>query len=56
MATPVRFAPMLIGREAEEFYERWFETVDKPDPSYSKEKDEKRKAYFRKLIADGTIR
>jgi hypothetical protein len=55
MATPVRFAPMLIGKEAEEFYERWFETMDKPDPSYSKEKDEKRKAYFRKLIADGTI-
>ena len=56
MATPVRFAPVLTGKEAEEFYERWFETMDKPDLSYSKEKDEKRKEYFRKLIKNCTIR
>ncbi|MDR2233643.1 MAG: hypothetical protein LBE56_11050 [Tannerella sp.] len=56
MATPIRFAPVLIGKEAEEFYERWLETIDKPDPSYSKEEDEKRREYFRKLIANGTIK
>ena len=32
MAIPIRFAPVLTGNDAVEFYERWYETMDKPDP------------------------
>jgi len=27
MATPIRFAPILIGKDAEEFYDRWQESL-----------------------------
>ena len=37
MAIPIRFAPVLTGNDAVEFYERWFETMDKPDPTYPSE-------------------
>jgi hypothetical protein len=37
MAIPIRFAPVLEGDEAIEFYERWHETFDKPDPRYPSE-------------------
>ena len=29
MATPIRFAPVLIGKEAEEFYDRWQKSLKK---------------------------
>jgi hypothetical protein len=50
MATPIRFAPVLVGEEAEEFYERWFETMDKPDAHYpSNERLAELKEFFRKF-------
>jgi hypothetical protein len=30
MATPIRFAPVLTGKDAEEFYERWQHSLKKP--------------------------
>jgi hypothetical protein len=39
MAIPIRFAPVLVGDEAVEFYERWYETMDKPDPTYPSEEE-----------------
>ena len=30
MATPIRFAPVLIGKDAEEFYDRWQESIKTP--------------------------
>jgi hypothetical protein len=30
MATPIRFAPVLIGKDAVEFYDRWQESLKKP--------------------------
>jgi hypothetical protein len=37
MARPIRFAPVLEGDEAVEFYERWQETLKTPDPTYPSE-------------------
>ena len=45
MATPIRFAPVLSGKEAKEFYDRWQESLKKPSKSefdkkeYQKVKD-----------------
>ena len=30
MATPIRFAPVLSGKDAEEFYDRWQESLKRP--------------------------
>ena len=30
MATPIRFAPVLIGKDAAEFYNRWQESLKNP--------------------------
>jgi len=30
MATPIRFAPVLSGKDAEEFYDKWQESLKKP--------------------------
>ena len=30
MATPIRFAPVLTGDEAVEFYERWQKSLEEP--------------------------
>jgi len=30
MATPIRFAPVLNGKDAEEFYDRWQESLKNP--------------------------
>jgi len=30
MATPIRFAPVLNGKDAEEFYDRWQESLKSP--------------------------
>ena len=49
MAIPIRFAPVLTGKEAVEFYERWQKTLEKPDPNYpSEERIEEWKEFFRK--------
>jgi hypothetical protein len=48
MATPIRFAPVLVGNEAVKFYERWYETIDKPDPTKpSKEELAELEEFFR---------
>ena len=49
MAIPVRFAPVLVGDEAVEFYERWHETMNKPDSRRPSEKEIKEiRMFFRK--------
>ena len=30
MATPIRFAPVLSGKDAEEFYDRWQDSLKQP--------------------------
>ena len=30
MATPIRMAPVLVGKEAEEFIERWQQSLKEP--------------------------
>ena len=30
MAIPIRFAPVLVGDEAVEFYERWQKSLEEP--------------------------
>ena len=49
MATPIRFAPVLTGKDAEEFYDRWQESLDKPSKiEFDKKEYQKVKA----LIAE----
>ena len=53
MAIPIRFAPVLEGNEAIEFYERWYETMDKPDSRYpSEERLAELKDFFSKHALD----
>ena len=50
MALPIRFAPVLIGDEAVEFYERWQKMLEEPDPTYpSKEEQKELKRFFLKF-------
>jgi hypothetical protein len=30
MATPIRFAPVLVGKEVEDFLERWEQSLNEP--------------------------
>jgi len=39
MATPIRFAPVLSGKDAEEFYDRWQESLKKPSRAIFDEKE-----------------
>ena len=49
MATPIRFAPILVGDEAIEFYERWHKSLEEPDPTYpSEERITEWKEFFRR--------
>ena len=49
MAIPIRFAPVLEGDEAIEFYERWHQSLQEPlKCPPSKEKREAAYNYFRK--------
>ena len=49
MARPIRFAPVLTGNEATEFYERWQQSLKYPDPKYpSAERLEELKDFFKK--------
>jgi hypothetical protein len=53
MAIPIRFAPVLTGNDAVEFYERWYETMDKPDPRRpSDERIKEIKKFFRQHELD----
>ena len=53
MATPIRFAPLLEGDEAIEFYERWHQSLQEPLKSPpSKEKREAWKKHFMKYELD----
>jgi len=47
MATPIRFAPVLVGKEAEEFIKRWQQTLKEPLKSpISKEEREEIKQFM----------
>ena len=51
MATPIRFAPVLTGKEAVEFYERWNQSQKELDTRYpSEEKLNQLKELFRKNV------
>ena len=39
MATPIRFAPVLSGKDAEEFYDKWQESLKKPSKIKFNEKE-----------------
>ena len=53
MAIPIRFAPVLEGDEAIEFYERWHQSLQEPLKSpISKEEREEWKRYFMKYELD----
>ena len=48
MATPIRFAPVLTGKDAKEFYDRWQESLKSPSiAKYDKKEYQK----VKKLIA-----
>jgi hypothetical protein len=48
MATPVRMAPVLYGKDAEYFYKVWAESRKQPDSSLpSKEKRAEIRAYIK---------
>ena len=53
MAIPIRFAPVLEGDEAIEFYERWHQSLQEPLKSpISKEEREEWKKFFIKHELD----
>jgi len=53
MAIPIRFAPVLEGDEAIEFYERWHQSLQEPlKRPPSKEKREAWKKFFMKHELD----
>jgi hypothetical protein len=52
MAIPIRFAPVLEGNDAIEFYKRWYATMDKPTSNKpSKEEIAEIKEFYRKFFA-----
>ena len=53
MAIPIRFAPVLEGDEAIEFYERWYQSLQEPLKSpISQEKRDALKKHFLKHELD----
>jgi len=51
MAIPIRFAPVLEGNEAVEFYERWQKSLEEPLKRPPTEESRKEwKEFFRKQI------
>ena len=52
MAIPIRFAPVLEGDEAVEFYERWQESLEQPMIYPPKEEIEGYKEIYRKYVLD----
>jgi hypothetical protein len=51
MAIPIRFAPVLEGDEAREFYEKVKAMENVPDPTYPSKKEMKEmKKYFREQM------
>ena len=51
MATPIRFAPVLYGKDAENFYKTWADSLKKPTKVPSKEERER----IRKFIKDNNM-
>jgi hypothetical protein len=47
MATPIRFAPVLYGKDAENFYKIWEDSWKKPAKIPSKERREEIRAYLK---------
>ena len=52
MATPIRFAPVLVGQEAEEFIERWQQSLREPLKSSISENDRQK---IKKFIANQKV-
>ena len=52
MAIPIRFAPVLEGDEAVEFYERWHRSLETPVNRPSNEYIKEVKEFFRKYELD----
>ena len=52
MAIPIRFAPVLEGDEAIEFYQRWRKSLEIPVKRPSKEKVKEIKAFIRQYELD----
>ena len=49
MATPIRFAPVLTGKDAEEFYDRWQESLKNPTKTkFDKQQYQKVKDFIAK--------
>jgi hypothetical protein len=47
MATPIRFAPMLRGKDAEEFYDRWQTSLQtSPQKKFSAQEYQKVKDFI----------
>jgi len=47
MATPIRFAPVLYGKDAENFYKIWADSWKKPAKVPSKEEREEIRKFLR---------
>jgi molybdopterin-guanine dinucleotide biosynthesis protein A len=53
MATPIRSAPVLVGKEAEEFIERWQQSLYEPLRSPISEREQQR---IKKFIAKQKVK
>ena len=47
MATPIRFAPVLYGKDAENFFKIWAESLKKPAKVPSKEEREEIRRFLK---------
>jgi len=47
MATPIRFAPVLYGKDAENFYKIWADSWKKPAKVPPKEERERIRTYLK---------
>jgi len=47
MATPIRFAPVLYGKDAENFFKIWAESLKEPADVPSKEERERIRKFLR---------
>ena len=46
MATPIRMAPVLSGKDAEYFYEVWQKSIEEPYPTYPDKEERERYETF----------
>jgi len=47
MATPIRFAPVLYGKDAENFFKIWADSLKEPANAPSKEEKARLRAYLK---------